>query len=62
MDGIEATKRIKSIRPDIKVVMQTAFAIKGDRAKALEAGCDEYLTQPINSDELLVLVNRYLSS
>jgi CheY-like chemotaxis protein len=46
--------------PDMTIIAQTAFAMSEDRAKALEAGCDDYLAKPIRSKDLLDTVNKYL--
>ncbi len=48
MDGLEATLLIKSTYPRIPVVAQTAYALPDERKRAIEAGCDAYLTKPIN--------------
>jgi hypothetical protein len=53
MDGYQATKQIKEIKPNILVIAQTAFASNSDRKKALEAGCDEYISKPISRGELV---------
>ncbi|MDG0990925.1 MAG: ATP-binding protein [Luminiphilus sp.] len=47
MDGYEATGHIKAVRPDIPVVALTAFALADDIDRCLAAGCDYYLTKPI---------------
>ena len=60
MNGYEATRLIKSINPNIRIIAQTAFAMAEDRAKALEAGCDEYLAKPIRSKDLLNLVEKFM--
>ncbi len=60
MNGFEATKLIKKIRPDLPVIAQTAFTSKDDREKALEAGCDSFITKPIKKKELLSLVQELL--
>jgi CheY-like chemotaxis protein len=54
MDGLTLTKRLKSDPPtaDIIIVALTAFAMKGDRQRAIAAGCDAYVTKPINTREL----------
>jgi signal transduction histidine kinase/CheY-like chemotaxis protein len=61
MDGFEATRAVKKINPGIKVVAQTAFAMTGDKEKALDAGFDDYMTKPIESEKLKKLVLDYLS-
>ncbi|NQU54274.1 MAG: response regulator, partial [Bacteroidetes bacterium] len=38
---------------------QTAYGLTGDREKALEAGCNDYIAKPINKTELLVLIQKY---
>ena len=48
IDGYEASRRIKSLRPDIKIVALTAFALSGEERKAAEAGCDAYLSKPVS--------------
>lgn len=61
MDGFEATKRIKLISPSIPVIAQTAYALADERARAIDAGCDYYLSKPISADALLYLINEVLS-
>ncbi|WP_163715280.1 response regulator [Mangrovibacterium lignilyticum] len=60
MNGYEATRHIKSMNPAIPVIAQTAFAMAEDRAKALDAGCDDYLAKPIRSKDLLNLVEKFM--
>ena len=60
MDGYEATARIKSIRPSLPVIAQTANAMSADRIKSLEAGCSEFIPKPINPDELLMVITNQL--
>lgn len=62
MNGLEATKIIKSdpSTRDIPVIALTAYAMKGDREKVLSAGCDWYLTKPIDEQELIKTVNRFI--
>jgi hypothetical protein len=52
MDGYTATREIKKMNPSLKVIAQTAYAMKEDRDKAIIAGCDEYLSKPIKPAEL----------
>ncbi len=54
IDGLELTRRLKrdDNTRDIAVVALTAFAMKGDEERAMEAGCDGYITKPINTRTL----------
>lgn len=52
MDGYTATAEIKKIRPDVVVIAVTAHAMAGDESKALESGCDGYLSKPITRGSL----------
>ena len=63
MDGWEATRRIKA-QPetrDIPIIALTAHAMTGDREKALEAGCDDFDTKPVEMPRLLEKVRALLS-
>jgi len=61
MNGKEAMKEIKRIRPGLPVVAQTAFAMSGDREKYLREGFDSYISKPINVQEILDIVRKYFS-
>ena len=62
MDGFEATKTLKgdSTTRDISIIALTAYAMKGDEEKALEAGYDGYITKPIDIKGFLGKVSEYL--
>ncbi len=62
MDGIQAVTRLKADPDtrDLKIVGVTSFAMKGDRERILQAGCDEYVAKPIDTRELPKLVKRLL--
>ena len=53
MDGLEATRKIKSFRKDLPIIAITAYAMSGDEKIALEAGCSDYITKPFEQDVLL---------
>ena len=59
MNGYEATRRIREFNRDLVIIAQTAFALSGDREKALEAGCNDYITKPIIKKDLLALIEKY---
>ena len=59
-DGLALTRKIKSAKATsgIPIVAVTAYAMKGDRERILEAGCDGYISKPINTREVpLVIAN-----
>ena len=62
MDGYEACTAIKEIRPDIPIIAQTSYAMLGDKEKAISAGCDDYISKPLDFDLLLELIRKYLKS
>src|SRR5208283_5316074 len=62
MDGLELTRRIRK-DPNLKdlvVVALTAFAMKGDEQKAIDAGCDGYITKPIDTRTLGTRLREHL--
>jgi two-component system cell cycle response regulator DivK len=64
VDGWEATRRLKAnaATRGILVIAVTAHAMSGDREKALQAGCDEYETKPVNFTALGEKIHRLLGS
>jgi CheY-like chemotaxis protein len=61
MNGIEATKQIKRIRPYLPVIAQTAYAFSNEKRDILAVGCDEYISKPMESSKLNLLINKYLN-
>lgn len=62
INGFETTRKIKSIRKDLPVIAQTAYAMQNEKKSCLEAGCDRYLTKPFIQKDLLNAINDFLSS
>jgi CheY-like chemotaxis protein len=62
MDGYKATEQIRKFNKEVVIIAQTAYALMGDRNKALLAGCNDYITKPINKALLLNLVQKYFSN
>ena len=59
MNGIEATRQIKLVRPELPIIAQTAYALNNEKISALEAGCDDYLSKPIHIELLLEKIERF---
>jgi CheY-like chemotaxis protein len=53
MDGYEATRQIRKLYPDLPIIGLSAHAMQGDADKAVQAGCSDYLTKPVDEDKLL---------
>jgi PAS domain S-box-containing protein len=60
MNGYDATREIKKIRKELPVIAQTAYAMAGDREKSIQAGCDDYITKPLNIESLLPKINQFI--
>ncbi|SDL64288.1 hypothetical protein SAMN05660337_3477 [Maridesulfovibrio ferrireducens] len=60
MDGLQATKMIRDAGNDIPIIALTAYAMEGDREKFLESGMDAYASKPVNIDELVQIINKFL--
>ena len=62
MDGWQVTRRVREERPiaDTPIIGLSAHAMSGDRQKALDAGCNEYLTKPLDDEVLLSTIRKLL--
>jgi len=61
MNGYEATRLIREFNKEVIIIAQSAFALPGDHEKAIKAGCNNYISKPINRLDLIILINQYLS-
>ncbi|NQV02645.1 MAG: response regulator [Bacteroidia bacterium] len=61
MNGFEATKQIKKLRPQLPVIALTAYTLPEDEIKAKSAGCEEVVSKPTSKESLILSLNRYLS-
>jgi PAS domain S-box-containing protein len=59
MSGYEATRQIRHFNKNVFIVAQTAYGLSRDRDKAIEAGCNNYISKPIDIAELLTLIKRH---
>lgn len=59
MNGYEATRQIREFNKDVIIIAQTAFALSGDKEKAIEAGCNDYISKPVNTTKLQSLLQKY---
>jgi CheY-like chemotaxis protein len=60
MDGYEATRKIRETMKSVPIIGLSAHAMNGHVEKAKEAGCDDYLTKPINDELLFRMLEKYL--
>ena len=56
-----ATSQIRQFNKDVIIVAQTAYGLAGDREKAIEAGCNDYISKPIRIDMLKELIQKYFN-
>ncbi|MCK4852981.1 MAG: response regulator, partial [Bacteroidales bacterium] len=61
MNGVDTTREIRKIYPDLPIIAQTAYAQLSDRKLALDCGCNDYISKPINAVELNALLSKYLN-
>lgn len=61
MDGLTATRIIKSFNNSMPIIATTAYALSSDKEKCIEAGCNDYLSKPIRKDQLITMMNKYIS-
>jgi len=60
MDGYEATRQIRQFNKDVIIIAQTAYALSGDKEKAIDAGCNDYISKPIKTENLLNIVKKHI--
>ena len=60
MNGFEATKKIKTLRPHLSIIAQTAYSTNKEKQQANEAGCDDFITKPITKGVMKSILEKYL--
>jgi hypothetical protein len=58
LNGYIATQKIREFNKDVIIIAQTANGLLGDREKAIEAGCNDYIAKPIDTSELLAMISK----
>lgn len=62
MNGYEAIQEIRQFNPDVIIITQSAFGLSGDREKAIKSGSNDYITKPIDKNELVSILNNYFTN
>lgn len=62
MDGLETTRRIKKLHPEMRVVAQAAYSIAGEKEKCFQIGCDGYLAKPYDEQTFFLLIDKLIRS
>ena len=60
MDGLEATEKIKAAHPNLPIIALTANAFDSDHQLAIKAGCDDFLSKPVNSQKCLAAIEKLI--
>ena len=60
LDGLEATRQIKAVMPDLPIIALTANAFDSDRQSAFEAGCDNFMSKPVSAEKCLKMIADYI--
>ncbi|NPD47976.1 PAS domain-containing hybrid sensor histidine kinase/response regulator [Lentimicrobium sp. S6] len=61
MSGYQATMQIREFNKEIIIIAQTAYGLTGDREKAIESGCNDYIAKPIKTTELQAMIQKYFA-
>jgi CheY-like chemotaxis protein len=62
IDGYEATRQIRAVKPQLPIIGLSSHAMSGDADKAITAGCNDYLTKPLNDTLLFATLDKYLNT
>lgn len=60
LDGFKASSEIKKIRPDLPIIAQTAYSDEEAKKRAALAGCDDFISKPMEAEEILTVLKKYL--
>jgi CheY-like chemotaxis protein len=59
MNGYEATRQIRQFNKNVVIIAQTAYGLTGDREKSIKSGCNDYISKPINKENLLMIIQKF---
>jgi len=59
INGYEATRQIRAFNKEVIIIAQTAYGLSGDREKAIEAGCNDYISKPVKKEKFDALIRGY---
>jgi len=60
MGGLEASRIIRTFNPNVPIIAQTAYSTYADKKLALDNGCDDFISKPINKDDFINIITKYL--
>ena len=60
LNGLDATRLIREFNASLPIIAQTAYALVGERNKCLSAGCNDYISKPINRESLLKMITIFI--
>lgn len=61
ISGYEATQKIKTFQPNLPIIAQTANVMNNEKVRCIDAGCNDYISKPIDPDEFMSVLAKYLS-
>jgi CheY-like chemotaxis protein len=61
MTGFEATRQIRKFSKKVIIIAQSAYALSGDKEKAIAIGCNDYITKPVTQSSLSVMMQKYFA-
>jgi CheY-like chemotaxis protein len=59
LNGYQTAQKMKQSNKEVFIIAQTAYALSGDREKALNSGCDAYLSKPFSKEQLLQVIEKH---
>ena len=62
MNGYEATRHIREFNKEVIIIAQTAYGLSGDREKAMDAGCSDYISKPIDEEEFDAIIRKHFKN